>query len=64
MQKINTYRWLKLNTSALVGGVLLQSGCGAFWQGEIEALFAPSSPDNALAVLNSIFFQVLAPLFY
>ena len=48
---------------ALPGSMLLQSGCVGFLQRELEALLAPTSPDNAAAVLSSVFFDLLAPLF-
>ena len=50
--------------AVLGGGFLLQAGCVGFLQRELEALLAPVSPDNAALVLNSVFFDLLAPLFF
>ena len=52
--------------AALTGlsGWLFQGGCSSLWIREIEALFAPASPDNALFVLDSILFNLLAPVLY
>ncbi len=48
----------------LSSGCLFQGGCSTFFIRELEALFAPSSPGNALFVLDSLLFDLLAPLIY
>ncbi len=55
-------RWLA--RCMLSSGCLFQSGCSTFFIRELEALFAPSSPGNALFVLDSLLFDLLAPLIY
>lgn len=49
---------------ALLAGTLCQAGCAGFWQRELEALFAPDVAGNAVYVLDSVLFDLLAPLFY
>ncbi len=55
-------RWLLC--SAMSVGCVFQAGCGGFVIGELEALFAPTSPGNALFVLDSFLFDILGALIF
>jgi hypothetical protein len=46
------------------GALLPQLGCFSFIGRELEALLAPGVPDNAVAVLNSVLFDLLVPLLF
>ena len=55
-------RWLLC--SAMSVGCVFQTGCGGLVIGELEALFAPTSPGNALFVLDSFLFDILGSLIF
>lgn len=61
MPRIKPRKTLMLVLSA---GWLFQSGCTMLLMRELEALLAPNSPGNALFVLDSLLFDLLAPLIY
>ncbi len=62
MQKTESSRRTWLTPAAGCTGYIVQGGCSAFLIGELEVLFAPGSPGNALFVLDRILFSILAPL--
>ncbi len=64
MRKIDqpNLKWMALATLSM--GQLFQAGCSGFFMRELEALFAPASAGNALFVLDSVLFDLLAPLIF
>lgn len=64
MRRADLYRACRIGLCALLTGQVLQAGCTPFLIAEIEALLAPTAAGNALYVLDSVLFGLLAPLIY